>query len=91
MRALSGPGGLGDLGAIEGPWTDLTEHTRCRGWWEVRRTTQRDEPGQKALREAPPPRPGSAATQASALMNESFMPWTGARSDLAAPSPALGS
>ena len=36
MRALSGPGGLGgDLGAIEGPWTDLTEHTGCRGWWEV--------------------------------------------------------
>lgn len=80
------------MGAIEGPQIDLAKHMGCGavGWEGY--TRQRGLLGTKALREAPPPQPGSAATQAWEDMNGSFMPWTRARSGRAAPfPPALGS
>lgn len=53
------------------------------------RSRQRDL-RDKGLEGGPTPTGGSAATQASATMNGSFMSWTGARSGRASPSSRPG-
>lgn len=70
---------------------DFAKHMLC--WvWGGKGRLGRGTCLNKALREAPPPRPAQLPPrQASAAMNGSFMPWTRARSGPAAPSPALGS